>query len=94
VVIYDLLFLFKADGVTREAAESLVGCYRKKYPDYPDSIFFAEDPVSVFWGHMSVLDADLVVILPKHFFVTVAEKKWHKSTLTVPRFVREIGTEK
>ena len=49
-------------GATRKAVESLVQCYKSRFPESPDSLFITEEASSVYWGHMSVLDADLVCL--------------------------------
>ncbi|XP_059088206.1 beta-1,3-galactosyl-O-glycosyl-glycoprotein beta-1,6-N-acetylglucosaminyltransferase 4-like [Tigriopus californicus] len=46
----------KAKDKVKTAIDQLVGCYQWKYPEA--NIFTVDDPVAVFWGHISVLEAD------------------------------------
>ena len=43
--------------MVKKAVTRLVRCYRRRFPGA--RIFLAESPLAVYWGHMSVLDADL-----------------------------------
>ncbi|XP_059097770.1 beta-1,3-galactosyl-O-glycosyl-glycoprotein beta-1,6-N-acetylglucosaminyltransferase 4-like [Tigriopus californicus] len=47
----------KADEKVTKAVDQMVKCYEWKHPKA--TIFTVDDPISVFWGHFSVLEADL-----------------------------------
>ncbi|XP_059096883.1 N-acetyllactosaminide beta-1,6-N-acetylglucosaminyl-transferase-like isoform X2 [Tigriopus californicus] len=47
----------KADEKVTKAVDQMVKCYQWKHPKA--TIFTVDDPISVFWGHFSVLEADL-----------------------------------
>ena len=49
----------KADKSVHETANALANCYNNKFGG-AERVFIAKDPVPVYWGHVSVLDADLV----------------------------------
>jgi len=49
----------KAPLIIKRAVHGLVRCYRERYPANPARIFVVEVPATVYWGHSSVLDADL-----------------------------------
>ena len=44
----------------RRAVASIVKCFQSQFKT--DSVFLAQSTQNVFWGHMSVLDADLTCI--------------------------------
>ena len=44
----------KASESTKKAIEAVIECYKHNYPEA--TIFTAADPVSVYWGHFSVLE--------------------------------------
>ena len=48
----------KASAAVRRTVETIVNCYQSKFST--DSIFIAEESIPVFWGHMSVLEADFI----------------------------------
>jgi hypothetical protein len=48
----------KAPRRVHDSVEALTSCYNKKFG--AGRIFVIRNPISVFWGHISVLDADLV----------------------------------
>jgi hypothetical protein len=69
---------FQIKGPTRKAVENLVECYRNQFPDHPNSIFIAKKSISVYWGHMSVLEADLICLRE----LRARNKQWqHAATL-------------
>eukprot|EP00094_Tigriopus_californicus_P014087 TCALIF_13643-PA protein Name:"Similar to GCNT2 N-acetyllactosaminide beta-1,6-N-acetylglucosaminyl-transferase, isoform B (Homo sapiens)" AED:0.12 eAED:0.20 QI:79/0/0/0.66/1/1/3/0/349 len=47
----------KADEKVTKAVNQMVKCYQWKHPKA--TIITVDDPISVFWGHFSVLEADL-----------------------------------
>ena len=44
----------KADEATTKAIKAVIGCYNDKFPNA--TVFAVPHPVSVFWGHISVLE--------------------------------------
>ncbi len=51
-----------------EAASGLARCYNTHFGE--GRVFVIRNPISVYWGHISVLDADLVKI----FFVIIGKE--------------------
>ncbi len=49
-----------------EAASGLARCYNSRFGE--GRVFVIRNPISVYWGHISVLDADLV------FFVLMGKE--------------------
>lgn len=47
----------KATEQVKTAVDQMIKCYQWKYPEA--TIFVVDDPIPVFWGHFSVLEADL-----------------------------------
>ena len=43
-----------------EAVNRLVQCYKKQFPE--SNIFVVKRPIAVYWGHISVLEADLICL--------------------------------
>ncbi len=58
----------KAPQEIHDTVEALVGCYNQKFNSDNnedgggDRVFVIKNPISVYWGHISVLDADLVFL--------------------------------
>ena len=50
----------KAPSRVHNSVRSLVSCYNKRFGD--GKLFTIRNPQSIFWGHISVLDADLVCL--------------------------------
>ncbi len=48
---------FQANHSARLAFEGILSCYKEHYPD--SKLYLADPPVSVYHGHVSILDADL-----------------------------------
>ena len=44
----------KADEATTRAIKAVVSCYNHKFPNA--TVFEVPHPISVFWGHISVLE--------------------------------------
>ena len=44
----------KADVATTRAIKAVIGCYNYKFPN--TTVFEVPHPVSVYWGHISVLE--------------------------------------
>ena len=44
----------KANEATTRAIKAVIGCYNYKFPNA--TLFAVPHPVSVFWGHISVLE--------------------------------------
>ena len=47
----------KADETTTKAIKAVIKCYNHKFPNA--TVFQVPHPVSVFWGHISVLEVSL-----------------------------------
>jgi len=70
--------LLKVTGQTRKAVERLVSCYAEMFPESKEKVFISKESIQVFWGHMSVLDADLICLRE----LRVKSEKWlHAATL-------------
>lgn len=50
----------KTPKETQKTIESLVKCYQNQFGN--DSIFIVDNPVSVTWAHVSVLQADILCL--------------------------------
>jgi len=48
----------KAPKRLHDSVDSLAACYNHKFGH--GKVFVIRNPISVYWGHISVLDADLV----------------------------------
>lgn len=57
----------KSSKLFKESVKYLVDCYNAKFGT-ADALFFADYPTSVYWGHPSVLESDLICLrqLLKH----------------------------
>ena len=47
----------KADQSTAKAIKAVIGCYNHKFPNA--TLFAVPHPVSVFWGHISVVEVSV-----------------------------------
>ena len=54
----------KADSVFVRTVKQLVECYRARYPGA--TIILPEDTVSVYWGHFSIVEAELTCLRALH----------------------------
>ena len=65
--MFDPFSFFKSSKRFKESVKHLVDCYNAKFGT-SDTLFFADYPTSVFWGHTSVLESDLICLrqLLKH----------------------------
>ena len=50
----------KADEATTKAIQAVIGCYNYKFPNA--TVFEVPHPVSVYWGHISVLEVSFPVM--------------------------------
>ena len=51
---------YKAPPSVHSAVRSLVDCYNARFAN--SDLFIVKRPLSVYWGHITVLDADLMCL--------------------------------
>jgi len=52
----------KASQDFRNTVQQILACYRKKFPEAENQVFQSSHSVPVFWGHFSIVEAELICL--------------------------------